>query len=69
MDKIKQSIGLANSVIMVAENYIKNIELKREEGVETYSDMQKLLTEAWLLKKSLEPQEEQFDQEKHPGLR
>lgn len=46
----RQSIGLANSVIMVADKFIGKVESGRARSVETYSDMKKLKAEATLIK-------------------
>lgn len=48
--KREQAIGLANSVIIVANKFIGKVESGRARSVETYSDMQKLKVEAELLK-------------------
>jgi len=51
---LRQAIGLANSVIMVADKFIGKVDSGRARSVETYSDLQKLRAEALLLKKAYE---------------
>lgn len=46
----EQVIGLANSVIMVANKFIGKVDSGRARSVETYSDLQKLKAEAELVK-------------------
>lgn len=50
----RQAIGLANSVIMVADKFIGKVESGRARSTETLSDMRKLKAEALVLKSNLE---------------
>lgn len=54
MDKEKQAIALANSVIMVADIFIGKVDDGSARSVETYRDMKKLKAEALLLKQTYE---------------
>ena len=56
----RQAIGLANSVIMVADKFIGKVESGKARSVETFSDMKKLKAEALLLKETLEPKKEPY---------
>lgn len=53
----RQAIGLANSVIMVADKFIGKVNSGRARSAETYADMLKLKTEALFLKETLKKHE------------
>lgn len=53
-DSCKAQIhGLINSVIVVAEKFIKKVETGQAHSRETYSDLMKLKAEAEILKNNL----------------
>lgn len=46
-------VGLCNSVIMVADKFIKKVETGRAKSTETLSDLIKLRSEALMIKSRL----------------